>query len=101
MRRENPSRFNLFLPTEFDAFGGEEVMLGEIRADPPDFVALVHRRHQEFGVGPFGVDPENGRRIVTWVEQNYHRLARIGAEPFRDRRFGIVLLQRRPDASGA
>jgi hypothetical protein len=96
LRRKSPSRYTLFVPAEFVAHGGEAVMLEDIRARPPDFVALVHRRHEEFGVGPFGVDPLNGRSIVAWVRENYEPIRRIGAEPFQGRRFGIVILRRTP-----
>jgi 4-amino-4-deoxy-L-arabinose transferase-like glycosyltransferase len=95
LRRRNPTRFNLFLPAELRAFGGEEAMLEEIREHAPDFVVLMHRDSAEFGVGPFGEDPRNGRRLRQWVDANYIRLTQIGAEPFRDRRFGLVILRRR------
>lgn len=93
LRRPNPSRFNLFLPAELAA-SGAAVMLDDLRANPPDFVALVHRNAAEFGVGPFGVDPRNGREIAAWVRERYRRIERIGAEPFGDQGFGVVLLRR-------
>ena len=96
LRSENPSRFHLFLPPEFEAHGGEEAMLEDLRAHPADYVVLVHRPHREFGVGPFGTDPRNGRRIMAWVRENYARVRRVGDEPFGDRGFGIVILRREP-----
>jgi hypothetical protein len=93
LRRSNPSRYTLFLPTELAAHGGEEVVLRDIEAHPPDFIALLHRDWDEFGVGAFGVDDKNGRRIMEWVSGHYERLAHIGAEPFQDQRFGIVILR--------
>jgi hypothetical protein len=100
LRRRNSTRYNLFLPVEIDAFGGDQEMLRDIRAHPPDFVALVHRDHAEFGVGPFGIDPRNGRGIMDWVTRNYRRIDRIGAEPFRGRGFGIAILRRADGARG-
>jgi 4-amino-4-deoxy-L-arabinose transferase-like glycosyltransferase len=100
LRRINPTRYNLFLPTELRAFGGDAAMLEEIRAHPPDFVVLMDRDHREFGVGPFGVDPRNGRRLVEWVDEHYRRVARIGPEPFRSRGFGIVILRRAETGAG-
>jgi hypothetical protein len=76
-------------------------MLRDLRAHPPDFIALVQRDHTEFGVGPFGVDPRNGRGIMSWVARSYRRVHRIGAEPFRGRGFGIVILRRADQAEGA
>jgi hypothetical protein len=100
LRRRNPIRHNLFLPTEIRAFG-EEAMLAELRAHPPDAVALVHRRSDEFGVGSFGVDPRNGRRLMAWVERGYRRVARLGAEPFGNQGFGVVLLRRAGPGGGS
>jgi hypothetical protein len=94
LRKENPSRFDLFLPSELAAFGAERV-LADVRASAPEFIALVHRRAGEFGVGPFGEDPRNGRALVAWVRERYARIDRIGPEPFGDQGFGIVLLRRR------
>jgi hypothetical protein len=77
-RRRSPSRYWLFLPTELEAAGGEAVVLADLRANPPDFVAFVERPHHEFGVGRFGVDRRNGRAIGDWVRANYRRVARVG-----------------------
>jgi hypothetical protein len=99
LRKDNPSRHQLFLPTELDAFGREAV-LEDVRASAPDYVALVHRGPREFGVGAFGVDPRNGRALSEWVRARYERVDRIGAEPFGDQGFGIVLLRRSPVEAG-
>jgi hypothetical protein len=100
LRRENSSRYNLFLPAEFEALGGEAAMLADLRAHPPDFIVLVHRDHAEFGVGPFGTDPRNGRAIMNWVGEHYRRVERIGEEPFQGRGFGTVILRYRPGPVG-
>jgi len=101
LKRRNPSRYTLFLPTEIRDLGGEEAILADLRREPADFVVLIDRKHEEFGVGPFGRDPRNGRRIVAWVEANYRRIERFGAEPFQGRGFGVVLLRYRGDASAS
>jgi hypothetical protein len=96
LRMENPTSFYLFLPVELAAFGGDAAILAELRARPPDWIALVHRDHEEFGVGPFGVDPRNGRALLAWVRRHYERVETLGAEPFAGRGFGIALLRRAP-----
>jgi hypothetical protein len=93
LRKENPTRFNLFLPTEIAAFG-EASMLRELATHAPDFIVLAHRKSEEFGVGRFGVDPRNGRRLLAWIRANYRRVERIGAEPFGGGGFGTVILRR-------
>jgi hypothetical protein len=100
LRRENSSRYNLFLPAEFGALGGEAAMLADLRAHPPDFIVLIHRNSAEFGVGPFGSDPRNGRAIMDWVRAHYRRVERLGAEPFQGRGFGTVILRRGADEVG-
>jgi hypothetical protein len=99
LRLRNPSGFPLFLPSEMDAFG-EDRMLSALKADPPDYVLLVHRLAFEFGLAPFGRDPRNGLRVMDWVRSNYERVERIGAEPFEGPRFGIAILRRRGGVHG-
>jgi hypothetical protein len=94
LRRESGVRYGLFLPGELRAWGGEQAVLAELRAHPPDWVALLDRAHEEFAAGAFGADAENGRELLRWVEQHYRRELRIGPEPFRGEGFGIVLLSR-------
>ncbi len=93
LRRENPTRFNLFLPTEIETFG-EAAMLADLAQHPPDYVVLAHRLPDEFGVGAFGVDPRNGRALQAFVNAHYRRVAAFGPEPFHDQGFGTRILAR-------
>jgi hypothetical protein len=97
LRRVNPTRFTLFLPAEFGDLGGQAAVVANLRAHSPDFIVLVHRNHEEFGVGPFGADPRNGRAIMRWVGRHYRRVERFGEEPFQGRGFGTVILRRREE----
>jgi hypothetical protein len=99
LRRKNPTRFDLFLPTEMAAFGEAE-MLRDLAAHPPDTIVLMHRLPDEFGVGPFGSDPRNGRALLDWVRANYQRVAAFGPEPFGTQGFGTRIFARGP-APGA
>ena len=94
LRRTNPTRHTLFIPSAIRFFGGEDRILRDIQAHPPDFIVLMHREAEEFGYGYFGTDPRYGRQIVEWVGRHYARVERIGAEPLRDGRFGILILRR-------
>lgn len=100
LRRPTAGRYGLFLPTELAAHGGSEAVLERIRATPPDFVALVHRGHAEFGTGPFLQDVAYGKAFHPWLRDEYHPVSTIGAEPFRGPHFGILLLERNSGTPG-
>lgn len=101
LRRRNSTPYSLFLPTEQVAQGGAEAMLDRMRAAPPDYVALVHRGHREFGTGPFLDDPRNGGAFRSWLEREYTPIQLVGAEPFRGPAFGIAILRRTDGAAAA
>jgi hypothetical protein len=101
LRRSNPTRYTLFTPSAIAFAGGEARILDDFRAHPPDFIALVHRETDEFGVGYFGADQRYGRAIMDWVRRAYVRVDGIGAEPLRDHRFGVAILRRTPTAAAA
>ncbi|HET6277794.1 MAG TPA: glycosyltransferase family 39 protein [Candidatus Polarisedimenticolia bacterium] len=82
-----------FMMTEMILFGEQE-LLDALRADPPDYVLLVHKDTAEFGVGWFGQDRRYGQAIMDWVKHGYEAVAQFGAEPLRDRRFGIRIMKR-------
>ena len=81
-------------------FAGYRLALNdpEIENAAPDYVALLQRGHAEFGVGPFGEDPQNGRGIVSWVHDEYDLIERFGPPPFQARGFGAELWKRKSDA---
>ena len=89
-----------FMMTEMILFG-EDRLVSDLEAHPPDYVLLVHKDTREFGVGPFGADPRYGKRILDWVRDRYRPVARFGAEPFRGEKFGIAVLRRGAAAEGA
>lgn len=82
-----------FVMTELIIFG-EDRILEEFKSQPPDYILLVHKESDEFGVGPFGVDHRNGFKIMRWVYQNYSAEKLIGREPFQSEIFGIKILKR-------
>ncbi len=91
-RLKSPTRYVNFMPPEILVWG-EEAILAELAAAPPELVAVVHRDASEYGYPLFGRD--YGARIWAWVEEHYERVALSGAPPLVDDRFGIALLERR------
>jgi len=90
-RRRSPVGHVNFMPVGLLMFG-EEATLAAFAAAPPDWVALVHKDAEEYGVRFFGRD--YGQRLRAWVERHYREVALVGARPFQDDRFGILLLRR-------
>jgi hypothetical protein len=93
--RRNPTPYQLFLPEDLRLFGGEPAVVGRLERTPPDFIALLSRETREFGVGRFGADERYGAVLWRWVEAHYAEVGRVGADPVRDRRFGLSLWRRR------
>jgi len=93
-RRSNPTPYINFMPPEMSMFG-EATILKSFKAQPPDFILLVHKETSEYGVGYFGTDPGYGRQIMEWVDSHYVTEERVLDEPLRDKRFGIKILKRR------
>jgi len=94
-RRSSPTLYIDFVPSAMTMYG-EANILESLKTHPPDFILLVHRMTQEYGVGYFGTDPSYGRQIMEWVESDYVTEERILNEPLKDERFGIEILKRRP-----
>ena len=95
-RLANSTPYPILMPTEMTMFGEDRILDG-FRAHPPDFVALVHRDTSAFAVRFFGRD--YATRIYAWVADAYEPVFLAGAPPFRDERFGIVLMERKGRAA--
>jgi 4-amino-4-deoxy-L-arabinose transferase-like glycosyltransferase len=92
-RRVNPTPYINFMPPELIIFG-ERAILEAFRADPPDYVLLVHKKTVEYGALFFGRG--YGRRLLAWVKAHYHPVRLFGEPPLRvGTRFGIRVLKRR------
>jgi hypothetical protein len=79
------------MPPELIIFS-EARIVADLEAEPPRYVALVHKDTTEYGARFFGQD--YGRALIAWVERDYHRVDLFGAEPLRDESFGIALFER-------
>jgi hypothetical protein len=78
------------------AMFGEGTMFDAYLDSPPDAIALVACDTAIYGFRYFGRD--YGHALWHWIDRHYVREELIGAEPFRDASFGILLLRR---ASGS
>jgi hypothetical protein len=91
-RRTTTVPYVNFMIPEMIVFG-EPRMLNDFKSRPPEYVMLVDNNSSEFGVGPFGSDPRNGKQIMDWVNQNYQPVTLIGSEPLQGGNFGIKILK--------
>ena len=96
-RRPNPTRQLNFLPPEVLMFG-EDRMLRDLEARPPDYVVLVQRDTREYGLPLFGTDYASS--LSAWVREAYEPVAQVGAAPLdparlRDGRSGFEVRKRK------
>jgi hypothetical protein len=92
VRAKAPVRYINYMPPEVLMFG-EDRILADFRAHPPDLVAIVHKPTAEYGLPWFGVD--YGAGLMGFLRAWYAPSTLIGGEPLRgDTRFGIRLLER-------
>jgi hypothetical protein len=92
-RRDNPSRFGNFLPPSLLLFG-EADMTADLRAHPPDWIALMQRDTSVYGPRFFGVDYAVDLR--RWIDDHYVIAKRFGAPVFNARGLmGVEILARR------
>ena len=92
-KRINPTRYTNFMMPEILAFG-EDTITRDFTEHPSDYIVLVHKNTSEYGVGYFGSDPKYGRKIMSWINQNYTNVLLLGKEPLVGNQFGIKILRR-------
>lgn len=97
LRLRSPLATFEFVPPAL-AFYGQDRLLGELDADPPELVVVLSRNIQEFGSPVFGFDDASGRRIVKWIEQRYAIAGQFGGNPLDVRELGVLVLRRNPRA---
>jgi hypothetical protein len=91
-RLPNPTPYTNLMPTEVTSFG-EDAILAAFEARPPDLVAVVQKSTAEYGLPLFGT--HYAHRLGAFLDSRYEGVARLGAAPLRDERFGIAILRRK------
>ena len=93
LRRENNSPYVNFMQPELMMYG-EENIVADFKRNPSDYVVLVSRPLDNYGLRHFG-QPGYGDKIMEWVRANYVVEKQIGADPFEPEEFGVQILRRR------
>lgn len=96
-RRRTSLPVTNFMMTELTLFG-ENRLLNDFKDHPPDYVIVTHKDSDELGVGPFGVDPQNGRGIMQWINLHYNSVALFGNEPLAEDSSGTGILIGKDDS---
>jgi hypothetical protein len=68
-------------------------MLDAFRANPPDWISLVHKDTSEFGFRFFGQD--YGKALFAWIMEAYEPVGVVGAMPLATQQHGILLMKRK------
>jgi hypothetical protein len=93
LRVKAPARYINYMPPELLMFG-EENMLAEFEAHPPDWIVLAHKSTSEYGLPFFGRD--YGARLFAWITAHYLTDATFGQPPLeKGTRFGLRILRRK------
>lgn len=91
-KRENPTRYYVFLPVEL-GFIGEEKVLRSLEKSKIDYVVIVQRSSPEHMQTSFGIN--YGQKISRWITENYKVAKEIGPRPFTTGNFGVLILKRK------
>jgi hypothetical protein len=91
-RVESSLPYDCFVPPIFDMYG-ESTINDRFRADPPDYVLVLHRDTSEYGAARFGRD--YARELFSWVSQNYTPVFKLGANPMNEDGEGLILMASR------
>jgi len=92
LRSPNPTRHVYFVPWSLAFADGKAAVLAGIQQHAPDFIAVIHRKAEQYGFTFFGADERFGAPIMRWVRANYRRVQLSGLEPLTGRGFGVLLM---------
>jgi len=89
LRRRAPISVYNFMPPELLMFG-EDKILADLEAHPPDVVLLAHKETPEYGDRFFGHG--YGEALLGWVQSHYREVTRFGAAPLLSTEWGASIL---------
>lgn len=89
LRRRTPIQVFNFMPPELIMFG-EEQIIADLEAHPPDVVLIAHKETLEYGHRFFGHG--YGEALLSWIHARYRETARFGAVPLTSTDWGAQVL---------
>jgi hypothetical protein len=90
--RENPLKYFNFIPPIF-RFIDEEKMVSEFAESGIDYIVIVQRTTFEYGPSFFGI--HYGRKLYSWILNNYQLVKLFGPYPFTTNEFGVAIFKKR------
>ena len=90
--RDNPLRYESFLPFEIDMFG-EKKLIWLIQKYSVDRIIIAGRRTDIYGAAYFGYD--YAQSLKKWIEEHYFIEKVFGEMPFISGHFGIAVYKRK------
>lgn len=92
MRSPLPHFFYYSVVTER---GRESRVVARLRQQPPDWVLLVPRGLEEYGISRYGERSGAGGEILAWVRANYDSVGHVAGEPMSFGRHQLEVFRRR------
>ncbi len=90
--RDTPLRYPAFLPQEL-AVIGEDNVIRLLDKHKVDYIVIVGQQAEEYNnLRFFGID--YGRKINSWIQNNYKLARMIGPYPFTSSEFGVAIFRR-------
>jgi hypothetical protein len=85
------------------ARGGEQAVLKQLEASPPEYIVLLAHDPKPYGINRFGTPGNSGRTIVEWLGKNYSIAAAGGGDPLipEQMKAGATIVRRKPPGERA
>lgn len=91
-QRDNPLKFYLYTPPPIRGFGQERIISWLIQYNV-DYIIILQRETDEYGYTRFGMD--YGKRISSWIYDQYSVVEQFGPAPFTSDEFSAVILKKK------
>ena len=75
--------------------GQEKVVVDELKRHPPDWVVIISRDLNDYGIQSYGERSGAGLDILLWVADHYRQTVSFGGNPFDSRQCGALILKRK------
>jgi hypothetical protein len=75
--------------------GREPAVVDELKRHPPDWIVIISRDLNDYGIRSYGERTGAGLKILLWVAANYEHAMYAGGNPFDPRQCGAMIMRRK------